>query len=349
MTFSHVNIIARVEDVNSQEGLKPVTGDNVTFTEVPYFLGPKDYFFKRSAIRKMLKGIINPNEAYIMRVPSTIADVLQPLLVNNHIEYGIELVGNPYDTFKKGSYQHPLRLFFQYWLTKNVKKQIFQAKSSSYVTKTYLQELYPNKNPKNQYSYSSISLLPEHISHSREDFNMNKKLLFIGSLEYLVKSPDTLIKAFHKALQSNDKLTLTIAGDGKERSGLEELVKKLGVENKVTFLGFLNGGDAVREQLDQHDIYILTSISEGLPRSMVEAMARGLPCIGSTIGGIKELLEEDDLVDAQDVQGLSQKIIEFCRDDEQLKEKSKRNLEVSKSYLNEFLDQQRKSFYQTLL
>lgn len=77
MTFAHVNVIARVEDVDSQQGLKPVTGEGVSFTEVPYFLGPKDYFFKRRAIRKMLKGFINPNEAYIMRVPSTIADILQ--------------------------------------------------------------------------------------------------------------------------------------------------------------------------------------------------------------------------------------------------------------------------------
>lgn len=349
MTFAHVNVIARVEDVDSQQGLKPVTGEGVSFTEVPYFLGPKDYFFKRRAIRKMLKGFINPNEAYIMRVPSTIADILQPLLMKNNIEYGIELVGNPYDTFKQGSYQHPLRVFFQYWLTKNVKDQIFHAKSSSYVTKTFLQELYPNQNKDKQFSYSSISLLPEHIVSEKENFNKDKKLLFIGSLEYLVKSPDTLIKAFYKALQVNNTISLTIAGDGKERSGLEELVKGLGIQDKVTFLGFLNGGDAVREQLDQHDIYVLTSISEGLPRSMVEAMARGLPCIGSTIGGIKELLETDDLVDPQSVEELSEKILEFCSDDKRLKEKSQRNIEVAKTYQNNLLDEQRKSFYQSLI
>ncbi|WP_162929534.1 glycosyltransferase family 4 protein [Halobacteriovorax sp. BALOs_7] len=348
MTFEHVNIIARVEDTDSQEGLKPVTGEGVSFTEIPYFLGPKDYFFKRGAIRKKLKEIISPNEAYIMRVPSTIADILQPLLMKNNIEYGIELVGNPYDTFKKGSYKHPLRLFFQYWLTKNVKTQIFHAKSSSYVTKTFLQELYPNQNRDKQFSYSSISLLPEHIVAEKESFNKNKKLLFVGSLEYLVKSPDTLIKAFYKALQRNKNISLTIVGDGKERDGLESLVKSLGLSDKVTFLGFLNGGEEVRAVLDEHDIYILTSISEGLPRSMVEAMARGLPCIGSTIGGIKELLDSDDLVDPQSVEELSEKILEFCSNDKMLKEKSKRNIEVAKTYQNEILDQQRKSFYQSL-
>jgi glycosyltransferase involved in cell wall biosynthesis len=78
---------------------------------------------------------------------------------------------------------------------------------------------------------------------------------------------------------------------------------------------------------------------------MVEAMARGLPCIGSTVGGIPELLPPEDLVPPNDVEALAQKIMEVVGDPERLARMSRRNWEKAKEYRNEVLQVRRVAFY----
>src|ERR1043166_5635017 len=111
----------------------------------------------------------------------------------------------------------------------------------------------------------------------------------------MYKAPDVLIRAVAQCVAAGFDLTLHVVGDGKHRPELEQLASALGVSDRVIFLGLLPAGAAVRERLDRSDLFVLASRCEGLPRAMVEAMARSLPCIGSTIGGIPELLPEDDM------------------------------------------------------
>lgn len=80
---------------------------------------------------------------------------------------------------------------------------------------------------------------------------------------------------------------LTLVGDGEERKTLEELVK--GLETEVVFTGSTS---RVAECLRQADCFILFSLNEGLPISIIEAMRSGLPVISTTVAGIPELVEE---------------------------------------------------------
>lgn len=87
---------------------------------------------------------------------------------------------------------------------------------------------------------------------------------------------------------------------------------------------------------------------EGLPRAMVEAMARGLPCIGTAICGIPELLDKEALVTVNDVQGLADKIEYFIKNKEFTQQQAIRNLAVSHTFEEEILNVQRKQFYDYL-
>jgi glycosyltransferase involved in cell wall biosynthesis len=78
---------------------------------------------------------------------------------------------------------------------------------------------------------------------------------------------------------------------------------------------------------------------------MVEAMARGLPCIGSSVGEIPELLPSEDLVPPGDVAALANKIREVATDPERMARMSARNLEKAKEYRDELLQDQRIAFY----
>ena len=70
---------------------------------------------------------------------------------------------------------------------------------------------------------------------------------------------------------------------------IEILARELGIENRIHFLGFRTD---VKELLTGADIFLFTTRQEGLPRSMMEAMASGLPCVSSRIRGNVDLIEE---------------------------------------------------------
>jgi len=126
---------------------------------------------------------------------------------------------------------------------------------------------------------------------------------------------------------------------------LEAQVASLGLGERVHFCGHLLSSALVRYELDRADLFILPSRQEGLPRAMIEAMARSLPCIGSTVGGIPELLPSEDLVPPGDVVALASKIREVVTDSERIARMSARNLETAKEYRDEVLRERRNHFY----
>jgi glycosyltransferase involved in cell wall biosynthesis len=117
------------------------------------------------------------------------------------------------------------------------------------------------------------------------------------------------------------------------------------VKDRITFTGALPAGPAVRGQLDLADLFVMPSRTEGLPRAMVEAMARGLPCIGSSVGGIPELLAQEDLVPPGDADALARKIAEVAGDPHRLAAMSARNLAKAKLYSGSALAERRMAFY----
>jgi glycosyltransferase involved in cell wall biosynthesis len=109
-------------------------------------------------------------------------------------------------------------------------------------------------------------------------------LVFVGRLAP-VKNLGILVEAFRGALQTDGNLRLWVVGDGSERQRLEDLAHESGVAAKITFWG---------EQLDPApffsaaDAFIMSSRSEGLPISLLQAFSAGLPAIVTDVGGMAE-------------------------------------------------------------
>src|SRR5262249_38763932 len=151
-------------------------------------------------------------------------------------------------------------------------------------------------------------------------------IIFVGTLEVPYKAADVLLAAFARCLRSGLDAGLTIVGDGRLRPQLERLAQSLSVNDRVRFLGPIPAGGPVREELDASDLFVLPSRVEGLPRAMVEAMARGLPCIGTSIGGMPELLPREALVKPGDAEELAAKILELASSPAQRAEWARNNL-----------------------
>ena len=105
-----------------------------------------------------------------------------------------------------------------------------------------------------------------------------------------------------------------MCGDGEQADYLKRLAKELNVEDRVIFAGFR---DDVFEILKSSDAYMLISYREGLSRSLMEAMATGLPCIASKIRGNVDLIEDGVggyLVDPDDVDEIAIAINKIAQD-----------------------------------
>ena len=111
----------------------------------------------------------------------------------------------------------------------------------------------------------------------------------LGVLEFL-KGMDVLLKAFGIYLEKNNPAAeLWIGGDGALKNDLEELARKLNIESNVKFLGVLNRIQ-VRNSLNQADAFVLATRIESFGVVFIEAMASGLPVIGTRSGGPEEII-----------------------------------------------------------
>ncbi|WP_434555444.1 glycosyltransferase family 4 protein [Prochlorothrix hollandica] len=134
-------------------------------------------------------------------------------------------------------------------------------------------------------------------------------LLYTGRLAN-AKGLPILIQSLPLLLAQDPQVHLTIIGDGSDRSALEAQVNALNLGSNVAFVGY-KSQDEVRDYLQQADIFVLPSFAEGVPVSLMEAMAAGLPVVTTAIAGIGELVEDGHsgyLVKPGDPVGLAAKI-----------------------------------------
>lgn len=133
------------------------------------------------------------------------------------------------------------------------------------------------------------------------------------------KGLDDAIHAFARFVKTHPAAHFTIAGEGPLREPLRTLCQQLGVDNKVTFAGFLKGR-ALCELFHASHIFIHPSRltgdgnQEGIPNAMLEAMATGLPVIATLHGGIPEAVRSNVtglLVPERDVDGLHASMVQL--------------------------------------
>ena len=89
------------------------------------------------------------------------------------------------------------------------------------------------------------------------------------------------------------EVSCTLIGGGPEREALESLSARLGIADKVRFLGAQAHGPTL-EQVAMADVFVLASFAEGLPVALMEAMALGVPCVSTTIAAIPELIADGE-------------------------------------------------------
>ena len=114
------------------------------------------------------------------------------------------------------------------------------------------------------------------------------KFISTGTL-YPVKNFGFMIDCFAEICTEYDNVRLTILGDGESRKELEEQIKEKNLQDKIILAGLVR---EVEKHLARADIYIASSKYEGLPLSVLEAMASGLPVVSTDVGGVPEVVSD---------------------------------------------------------
>ena len=349
--FDEVKLVVRAAShAVAPSGWNRATGAGVVGVPVPDFRSLTELVTCYPTVRKQIQRALAETPAVILRVPCPVGEMVWRALESER-PYGVEVVGDPYGTFSPGSVQHPLRAMFRWWFERQLRRQCVGASATAYVTARELQAKYPSPIGTLSTHYSSVDLPEGAFSKAPRSRRVRSKairLVTVGSLSRPYKATDVLIDAVAACVRGGLDVRLTVVGEGRYRARLERQVASAQLASRVRFTGQLTRPAAVREELDQADLFILPSRHEGLPKAMLEAMARGVPCLGSAVGGIPELLNAEDLVPPGDADALAAKIREVASDGERLARTSAGNLEKARAYRSELLRLRRVEFYRYL-
>lgn len=243
---------------------------------------------------------------------------VSPDIINTHYLSGYGMLSylsvsknkTPYLLSMWGSdvYTFPHKSIFHKYLIKLTTEKATRLASTSVAMRKEFQEIYP--------SYKSeISLTPFGVD--TKNFSPNTKvkknsLFTIGIAKNLERKYgiEYLIEGFKKFNDKNPKSQLEIIGDGIIKEDFKRLSRKLNLENKIIFHGRINN-NKLSNILNTWDVYVIPSLFESFGVSAVEASSCGLPVIGTNVGGLPEVIEDNTtgfIIPSKNPQAISEKL-----------------------------------------
>lgn len=209
-----------------------------------------------------------------------------------------------------------------------ISKDVFRVAHSAYSKADKLITVSPElKNVINEKFNKNAIYIPNIVdtkifSYSGEQKRNFFSFISIGSLIYR-KRMDLTIEAFIDAFRHNDKVSLTIFGEGPERSKLEELIRDNNMEKQIKLMG-MQSRNVISDHLKKSDCFVLASQAETFGVVYIEAMASGLPVIATRCGGPSSFVSEDNgvLIKVDNQKRLSQAMVNMYNNIDKYNRKS---------------------------
>ena len=347
--FDSLVVSTRMTECNEPETFNRLglsSGPGVVFSPVTSYSTRYAPVFNKRAIAGEIRSVLSRVDCAIVRLPSSIGRIACEEAIKMDKPYLVELVGCPWDSLRHHSWQGKMVAPFAYYGTKKI---VEDAEYVVYVTSEFLQERYPTKGKWIACSDVALEESDDKILEARISKIKNKPksepiiVGTIGAVDIKYKGQQNVIKALARLKEQGlHNFQYQLVGDG-DQSYLRSVAQKFGVAEQVKFLGKMSHQE-VFKWLDSIDVYIQPSKTEGLPRSLIEAMSRGLPCFGSRAGGIPELLEEDCLfsITRRTVDEIADLLESLTRDS--MERQARHNFEESRKYDEVVLNHRRRQF-----
>jgi glycosyltransferase involved in cell wall biosynthesis len=123
----------------------------------------------------------------------------------------------------------------------------------------------------------------------RTELGLSAHTFLLGTVGRLVpeKGYDVFIEALSKVIIAHPNIHIVFVGDGEQKGQLLEMIVARKLESYITFLGFRDDIDSILQSLD---IFVLPSLSEGVPMALLEALQAGVPCIATKVGDVPDMI-----------------------------------------------------------
>ncbi len=334
--FDEIIVAARVKRLDSApNGMMQADGEKVKFFDMPDYYGIKSFLIKFPIIFWRAFKATCQADRYLLRSGNIGTFIWLGLLLRFRNRYARECMGH----VKEGiTAERPKTIFYKLitevseWICKY---QVKKAVCASY-TSEFLRKCYPCQTPQAEFVFSGVRLTDNVITSPRSEvfFRMVPfKLLSIGRVE-LQKGHLWLVNAAIELAKRKELplWTLDIVGPGTQIPVLKQIVQEHQLVDRIRIIGSVKWGEELFSYIDHSALFILPSLTEGMPRSLIEAMARGIPAIGSNTGGIPELLSEEDLVEVENIRALADKIAQCMVAPDRLTQMSLRNFQRAKDF-----------------
>ncbi len=309
--YDDIQVLVRTRGVEHvDESLPQIDGDRVSIVPLP---DPQSLWQAIMSLPALIRGIVRAarrSKACYLKMPDVLGTVVGLVLLGMRRAYAVEVVADAYEGIrhaKKRMLGCGLYARVFHSLTRGI---VSRAATVTYISQ-YLQSRYPHPKPDRQFVFCSVDITDTDRGQPRvrDDFDVTPfRLVAAGRLSgekghvYLIRAMKSMID------NSEAPVLLDVLGDGPERPALEAEVKALGLTHHVRFIGSVKRGASLHQYLDRAQLYVLPSLTEGMGRGLIEAMARGVPCVATAVGGVPEYLGTDCLVPAADATALAQRI-----------------------------------------
>lgn len=301
-SYGEVRAVVRAD---RQRGSGHIPLPGVTVKPLPYYVGLPGLLRAGGPLALEVWRQVGGAERIILRLPGVIGGLAAVACRLRRRRYAVEVVGDPVDVLAAGVLGRWGRLarglagsYFR-WV-------IAGASSSLYVTRGELQRRYPPRSGSPSAAMTRALLDDaDFVSAPRRFVAESTRVITVGSQEQHYKGHDVLLRALHLLDLEGTPIPATIVGDGRRHAELRVLSEELGLDHLVTFEGAVHDRRRIRELLDGSTVFVLPSRAEGTSRALLEAMARGLPAVGTRVGGTVELLAPEALCASDDVEGLA--------------------------------------------
>ncbi|MHC3994917.1 glycosyltransferase family 4 protein [Thiomicrolovo sp. ZZH C-3] len=342
-----VTVVARCRETGMAPDIPVASGTGISFVFLENIASFKAFFGARQRQRQRLTTLVATHDHVIARVPSEFGLMAAAIARRLNKPCMLEVVGCAWDAmWYYGSLKARL---YAPLLYARMRRAVRQAHYVSYVTEGFLQHRYPPGSNAITEAMSDIMLpdADEAVLQRRfKKIDRSEAKLALGTIanvDLAYKGIDVVIRALAEIKSRGIDVEYRVLGGG-DPDRYRALAASLGVDGDVHFDGNVPGGDAVYRWLDTIDLYLQPSLTEGLPRSLMEAMSRGCPAVGADVGGIPELLDEAVLFRHAAPQQLVALIIALHEDRSRMRQEALRNFDVARLYENTRLEVKRHAF-----